>query len=885
MIAAWVRGLLRHRTGRLAATAAGIALTVALVTALGSFLTASKSTMTARAVRSVAVDWQAEIQPGADPDAVLAAIRATPGVRAGEPVGLVRSTGLQTTTAGSTQRTGPGVVLGLPDGYRRTFPGAVRLLAGTGAGVLLAQQTAANLHAAPGDTVTVQLPGAAPAPLTVAGVVDLPQADSLFQKVGAPPQSQPSAPPDNVVLLPRDLFTRLTAPVSATDPAAVTAQIHVARDAPLPADPAAAYTAVTAAARNLEARTSGGVVVGDNLGAALDAARKDALYAQVLFLFLGVPGAVLAALLTAAVAGAGADRRRQEQALLRTRGLPPRRVAALASAEAAVVGITGGLLGIGIAALAGRAAFGSASFGVGARAALAWSAAALLPALAVAGASVLVPALRDLRSSTVMQARREVRRARSPRWMRYGLDFVLLAVCLLVFKASASNQYALVLAPEGVPSISVSYWAFLGPALLWLGGALLLWRLTYLALAHGKPLLSRLTRPLTGTLATTTAASMSRRCRPLAHAAVLLALALAFAVSTSVFNATYRQQAEVDARLSNGADVTVTQPPGTSTGPGAASALHVAGVRQVEPLQHRFAYVGADLQDLYGVRPTTIASATSLQDAYFAGGTARALLDRLAARPDALLVSEETVKDFRLAPGDTVNLRLKDNRTQALHTVPFHYAGIVKEFPTAPKDSFLVANADYVARTTGSDAVGAFLLDTGGAHQHGVAAALRQKLGPSATVTDITQARSTVGSSLTAVDLAGLTRIELAFAVLLAAACGGIVLALGLAERRRTFAITTVLGATGRQLRGLVLSEAATLTAAGLAGGTLVGWALSQMLVKVLTGVFDPPPATAAVPWAYLAVTVAATVTALASAALNAARRSARPPVEELREL
>ncbi|MYT21476.1 ABC transporter permease, partial [Streptomyces sp. SID7760] len=149
MIAAWVRGLLRHRTGRLAATAAGIALTVALVTALGSFLTASKSTMTARAVRSVAVDWQAEIQPGAAPDAVLAAIRATPGVRAAEPVGLVRSTGLQTTTAGSTQSTGPGVVLGLPDGYRRTFPGAVRLLAGTGAGVLLAQQTAANLHAAP----------------------------------------------------------------------------------------------------------------------------------------------------------------------------------------------------------------------------------------------------------------------------------------------------------------------------------------------------------------------------------------------------------------------------------------------------------------------------------------------------------------------------------------------------------------------------------------------------------------------------------------------------------------------------------------------------------------------------------------------------------------
>jgi putative ABC transport system permease protein len=61
-------------------------------------------------------------------------------------------------------------------------------------------------------------------------------------------------------------------------------------------------------------------------------------------------------------------------------------------------------------------------------------------------------------------------------------------------------------------------------------------------------------------------------------------------------------------------------------------------------------------------------------------------------------------------------------------------------------------------------------------------------VGTSATVTDIAHARSTIGSSLTAVDLAGLTRVELAFALVLAAAAGGLVLALGLTEQRRTFA-------------------------------------------------------------------------------------------------
>ncbi|CAD55513.1 MULTISPECIES: FtsX-like permease family protein [Streptomyces] len=880
MITAWAGGLARHRIGRLLAAVAGIALAVALVAALGSFLTASKATMTERAVRSVAVDWQVEVQPGADPNTVRSLVQAADGTRAALPVGFARTTGFTATVGGSTQTTGPGVALGLPADYRSHFPDELRTLSGSGNGVLLAQQTASNLHAAPGDTIGVRLPGAGLRQVRVDGVVDLPQADSLFQKVGAPTQSQPTAPPDNVVLLPAARFASLTR--GATD---VTTQIHVARDAKLPADPAAAFTSVTGAAHHLEAKSAGSALVGDNLGAALDSARQDALYAQILFLFLGVPGAVLAAALTVAVASAGGERRRREQGLLRLRGLRPRQITALAGLEAALVGAVGGLTGLGLAALTGRLAFGAASFGASAGTWAAWYAIAFVLGVAVAAAAVLVPALRDLRTVTVADTRREPRGSRSPWWLRYGLDFALLIGSWLVFRASSGNQYALVLAPEGVPSVSVSYWAFLGPALLWLGAALLLWRLTLLVLAHGQPVLARLARPLTATLATTTAAVLSRRRRTLARSVVLLALAVSFAISTAVFNSTYRQQSEVDARLTNGADVTVTEPPGAHVRPSAADTLKVSGVRHVEPLQHRYAYVGSDLQDLYGVRPATVAKATSLQDAYFSGGTTGQLMRRLAQRPDNLLVSAETVHDFQLSPGDTVNLRIQDARTKALRTVPFHYAGIVKEFPTAPKDSFFVANAAYVAKATGSNAVGAFLLDTGGSHQQQIAAHLRKQLGTGATVTDLTQTRGTVGTSLTSVDLAGLTRIELAFAVLLSAGAGGLVLALGLAERRRTFAVATVLGAKSGQLRGMVLTEALLLAAGGLAGGAVIGWALSEMLVKVLTGVFDPPPASLSVPGGYLALTAGAAVVAVLAAALNGIRSAGRPAVEELRDL
>jgi putative ABC transport system permease protein len=659
LITTWLNGLLRRRSGRLAGAAAGVAIAVALLALLAGFLSASKATMTTRATKTVAVDWQVEAQPGADPQNVLSTTAAAPGVLRALPVGIAHVPGLTATAGGSTQTTGNGVVLGLPDGYRATFPGELRTLTGAGSGVLLAQQTAANLHAAPGTTITVARPGMPPVTETVGGVVDLPQADSLFQKVGAPPQSQPVAPPDNVLLLPASEFHRVFDPLAATRPDLVTMQVHVARSHALPPDPAAAYTSVTASAHNLEAALSGGGLVGNNLGASLDAARQDALYAQVLFLFLGLPGAVLAGLLTAAVASAGLTRRRREQSLLRTRGGTDRLVLRLAAVEAAVVGVLGGVVGLGAAALIAWLAFGSLRFGTG------WLVAAFVAGLIVAAATVLLPVRRDLREATVVGSRATVGRVTRPRWMRYGLDVVLIAASLLVFWASSRNQYTLVLAPEGVPTISVSYWVFLAPALLWLGTGLLAWRITDVLLGHGRRGVAAALGPIAGPLAGTVAATLSRQRRLVARAVVLLALALSFAASTATFNATYRQQAEVDARLTNGADVTVTEAPGVHTGPAAAARLAtVPGVRTVEPVQHRFAYVGSDLQDLYGVRPATVAAATSLQDAYFQGGTAAHLMDVLARRPDAILVSAETVKDFQLSPGDLLRLRLQDARTQ-----------------------------------------------------------------------------------------------------------------------------------------------------------------------------------------------------------------------------
>ena len=59
MIAAtWLWGLIRRRGWRVAGTASGVALAVALLGSLGGFVGHAKATMTRRAVANVAMDWQ-----------------------------------------------------------------------------------------------------------------------------------------------------------------------------------------------------------------------------------------------------------------------------------------------------------------------------------------------------------------------------------------------------------------------------------------------------------------------------------------------------------------------------------------------------------------------------------------------------------------------------------------------------------------------------------------------------------------------------------------------------------------------------------------------------------------------------------------------------------
>ena len=83
-------------------------------------------------------------------------------------------------------------------------------------------------------------------------------------------------------------------------------------------------------------------------------------------------------------------------------------------------------------------------------------------------------------------------------------------------------------------------------------------------------------------------------------------------------------------------------------------------------MQHRFAHVAANVQDLHGVDPARIGRVTTPSDAWFTGSSAAAILQRLEATPDGVPVSQETDNDFQLSRGgrDAVEF-LRDLRPMA----------------------------------------------------------------------------------------------------------------------------------------------------------------------------------------------------------------------------
>jgi putative ABC transport system permease protein len=613
----------------------------------------------------------------------------------------------------------------------------------------------------------------------------------------------------------------------------------------------------------------------DNLSDSLNTAAGDALYAETLYIMLAVPGALIALGLAYLAALGTVERDRRDLALLRARGATRRDVVKLAAGESVAIGLVAGLLGAGVA-------FAAVSLLVSGGAHLTFTRAmvtiAACVATAAAGAGAArFGASRSSLSDSVLEARRATVRERKPLWQRLYLDVAALAASGLIYWLTARTGFSAVVNPDSNPTLSLSVYMFFAPALLWLGATLLLVRLRGRVVAA---LARRAAAGRASSLGGFLAVSAGRRGTAINRGLVVVGLLLAFGVSLGIFSATYDRQANVDAQLTLGADVVATAPPGIASKQDLARKIRsVPGVKATTALDHSYAYVGPDLQDTYGIDPDAFTRATTLRDSYFLDGGAKQMMSRLSATRDGILVSKETITDFSLRRGDLLKLRVLDQRSGTFRVVPFHVIGIVQEFPSAPKDSFMVANLGYLEQATHAGGPNVVFAKTSGnpATVARQVAAVTKSDG--AKVENIRQQTAQTVSSITTVDLTGISHIEEAFVILLAAGAMALFIALSISERRQELATMASLGAPLREIGAFLWSEAALVLGAGIVLAAGLGWLASKMLVAMLQHVFDPPPDTLAVPWGFLAGLGAAAIVATAFATLFAARELRRLPL------
>jgi putative ABC transport system permease protein len=874
----------------------GIAIAAALVTSVLLFGTASGTTVTRRALADLPVDAQVVLSPSADAAAALATVRADPAVRAVSAFELAHFNSAAANKAGSATQAGVGVLIGLDPSYTSTT-GLFGISSGSLAAgqIAISRDLASNLGAVPGDSIAFALPGGASVTMKVSGIVSIEGADLITGPIDATHRAAGANSPTNVAVMSRDDLEKLVLPkipagAVATDPAAagsgspgtvgavvtpeaaVRRELHIRLDhTQLPGDPVAAQTFLDTVRHRVERVGAGAFTWIDDASASLEPLAADLAWGQILFVFLALPGILLALALSRLAADATADTTRRHAALLRARGASRRDLRTVFVGATILLALIGSVVGVAIGIVVGLLLFGAELASAGTVDAVLRAAVIAIALTTILATLAAVMPLRAQLDEEIASSRQELTRTRAPLWQRLFIDVLALVAGAVVYVLAGGAGIHPVLNAEGNPTVTLALTSFVAPLLFWIGGTLLLLRLVGAFLKRSGRLGAVLARFL-GPGGLLAGRSLTARAAGASRAIVVLALAVGFATSVLIFDATYRQQQRIDAELTLGADLKATPVQGANLS--AAGQLGGSGIGAATPFVDRVVYVGPEAQDLLAIDATTLPSVAPLADSFFAGTTAKSAMEALRARPDAILVSAETAKDYSVVPGDHLRIRVPD-ANGVLKTVDFTMAGIALEFPTAPKDAFLVANLPYVVAQTGNDRI-SFVLARADGDVGAASAALGHRLGSGWTVVDLGTTTARLASSITSVDLSSLVTLDVAFALLIAAVGAALFLLAGLAERRRELGTLVAIGAEPRQIRSSIVGETVFVGVAGIVTGLVIGGLVGATLLQILAGIFDPPADVPAIPVAVIGAMTAGIAVALAAALALADRGLSR---------
>ncbi len=828
-------------------------------------------------------------------DELAVQLEQVAGIAQSAPLAIA-DLGVGTLNARGQTIPGPAKIFGFDQAYAG-HDDTIDVVAGSlGQGAALSAEAAEALRVGLGDRVTVELPDGTTLTLKATAIADLSRSRSLFSsRRGGDLETFIYAPYSIVV--PPETFASTVLPAferAAADgagrlkaPPIQEVDLRLDREL-LAADPSTAAQQTERIGAAVMAVAEHQDYLLDNISNTLQVASADAAVAKRLFVFLGVPGALLAAMLSAYAGNVMAEAQRREQAILRVRGASRADLRRMLALRTTVLTGVGAVLGLVAGYLSAVAVLGAQSLARASNASLVASAAiGTLGGFAATGLALYLTGRRSL-DREIAEDRAQLSQ-RAPLWQRARVDLVTLAVVVVgtgvaVTRHSFDGAAGSVYFGRGV---TLSLWLLVLPLAMWVAGSLFAARLVGRGLAAASPASTPHLGRLGGSLFRR---SMGRRPGPVSTATAVVALVVALASSLAVFTASYDAAKVADARFANGSDLRITPSPAATRtfGPGDGRMFETASVAATSPVIYGLSNVvirsdrTSDPANIAAVDPESFLDVAPVEP------DASAELRQLSTAPGTVLVSRDMAAFLKAKPGDTVHLLLV-RATPDQTEVALVIGGLYERLPGFPDGVDAVMNLAEHSAAVPSKAPDFFLAATWGSSDAALSAAVSElRSGPGTTDhLQVDTRLSTLDrdqSSLAALNIVGLVALDSMFALAMAVVALAIFVFGLLLHRRREFVTLRAQGLSPRVVSGLIGGEAATVAAAGVVAGLLVGVAMGDYFVLTLRPLFVLDP-TLTVRIVDLGIPASLTLTAAAaSAALGSWLVHRLRPTELLRD-
>lgn len=764
--------------------------------------------------------------------------------------------GSNTLVLGETTAPGPAKIFGFDGRYASNDPTVAIVDGSLGPEVAVVSAEAATaLQINLGDTISVGLPDGSTLELSVSGIADLSQARSLFSSRRGGDLETFIYTPNSVIVSP-EVFADTVLP--AYERAATTRgarlknppvrEIDIALDRDrLDSDPSTALIETQRIGAEVSAIASNQDFVLDNISNTLEVAAADAGTAKRLFVFLGVPGGFLAAMLAGYAGTVLADAQRREQATLRIRGASQRHLRRMLAIRSTLLTTVGALVGLALGYLAASAILGKDSLDRASTASLARSAVlGTLGGLFATGLALYITGRRTIdREINEDRARLSTR---PPLWRRARIDLVAVSIVALgtlvalrrnAFDGTSGSVYF-------GRSVELNLALLVLPLAVWMAGSLLAARLFGNILARSQPESSNsIGRPLTSLYRF----SVSRRPWAISNGAVIVSLIVALAVSLAAFTASYDAAKAQDARYANGSDIRITPSP---TAPESYTAddaqlFQTNGVTATTPVIFSVSNVvlrsdrTSDPANLAAIDPGSFEVVAPLIE-----GAGPGKLQLIGSDPTGIVLSEDMASFLKVSSGDRLFVLLA-RATDVQVETEMQILGTFQRLPGFPDGADAVIHIGTHTEHVPSKAPDFFLASTDTSDEAGLETALSAlRDGPGqAGHLQIDSRLTTLASdqsSLAALNIAGLVDLDSTFALAMAVVTIAIFVFGLLLQRRREYITLRAQGLESRTIRALIAAEAGTVATTGSIAGVIVGAGMGFYFVSVLRPLFVLEP-------------------------------------------